>query len=59
MQTGFEFKKRRAFPIIEGVVVAAENETVLLEVFILVISVAHRFAKLSIHPGVLGSGTRS
>jgi Rad4 beta-hairpin domain 3 len=59
VQTGFEFKKRRAFPIIEGVVVAAENEAVLLEVFILVISVTHRFAKLAIHPGLLGSGTRS
>lgn len=31
--TGFEFKKRRAFPIIEGVVVAAENEAVLLEAY--------------------------
>ena len=33
-QTGFEFKKRRAFPIIEGVVVAVENEEILLEVTI-------------------------
>ena len=32
LQTGFEFKKRRAFPIVEGVVVAAENEPILLEV---------------------------
>ncbi|KAF8157998.1 hypothetical protein B0H34DRAFT_707119 [Crassisporium funariophilum] len=31
--TGFEFKKRRAFPIIEGVVVAAENEAAILEAF--------------------------
>ena len=31
-QTGFEFKKRRAFPVIEGVVVAIENEATLLEV---------------------------
>ena len=31
-QTGFEFKKRRAFPILEGVVVAQENETLLLKV---------------------------
>ncbi|CAA7262889.1 unnamed protein product [Cyclocybe aegerita] len=31
--TGFEFKKRRAFPILEGVVVAAENEATLLEAF--------------------------
>jgi xeroderma pigmentosum group C-complementing protein len=31
-KTGFEFKKRRAFPIIEGVVIAAENESALLEV---------------------------
>jgi len=59
VQIGFEFKKRRALPIIEGVVVAAENEAVLLEVFIFVVSVAHKFAELSIHPGILGSGTRS
>lgn len=32
LQTGFEFKKRRAFPIVEGVVVAADNESILLEV---------------------------
>lgn len=32
IQTGFEFKKRRAFPVITGVVVAAENESALLEV---------------------------
>ncbi|KAF9262696.1 Rad4-domain-containing protein [Marasmius fiardii PR-910] len=31
--TGFEFRKRRATPVIEGVVVAAENESVLLEAF--------------------------
>ncbi|KAF9013151.1 hypothetical protein BDQ17DRAFT_1342855 [Cyathus striatus] len=31
--TGFEFKKRRAFPVIEGIVVAAENETVLLDAY--------------------------
>ncbi|KAG7091277.1 hypothetical protein E1B28_010326 [Marasmius oreades] len=31
--TGFEFRKRRATPIVEGVVVAAENESVLLEAF--------------------------
>lgn len=31
--TGFEFKKRRAFPIIEGVVVAQENEAMLLEAY--------------------------
>ncbi|KAF9465269.1 hypothetical protein BDZ94DRAFT_1160286 [Collybia nuda] len=31
--TGFEFKKRRAFPIIEGVVIAEENETALLEAY--------------------------
>ncbi|KAI8994160.1 hypothetical protein BD414DRAFT_481596 [Trametes punicea] len=30
--TGFEFKKRRAFPVITGVVVAAENEAALIEV---------------------------
>ncbi|TFK63043.1 Rad4-domain-containing protein [Pluteus cervinus] len=31
--TGFEFKKRRAFPVIEGIVVAKENEAVLLEAY--------------------------
>ena len=30
-QTGFEFKKRKAFPVIRGVVIAKENESVLLE----------------------------
>ncbi|KIK96449.1 hypothetical protein PAXRUDRAFT_138437 [Paxillus rubicundulus Ve08.2h10] len=29
--TGFEFKKRRAFPVIEGIVVAAENENVIVD----------------------------
>ena len=32
VQTGFEFKKRRAYPILKGIVVAAENEDVILEV---------------------------
>jgi hypothetical protein len=31
-QTGFEFRKRKATPIVTGIVVAAENETALLEV---------------------------
>jgi len=31
--TGFEFKKRRAFPVIEGVVVARENEAALLDAY--------------------------
>jgi xeroderma pigmentosum group C-complementing protein len=31
--TGFEFKKRRAFPIIEGIVIAAEHESVILEAY--------------------------
>ncbi|KAG7445688.1 Rad4-domain-containing protein [Guyanagaster necrorhizus] len=30
---GFEFKKRRAFPVLEGVVVAVENEQVLLDAY--------------------------
>ena len=30
--TGFEFKKRRAFPVVEGVVIASENEQMLLDV---------------------------
>ncbi|KAF8885705.1 hypothetical protein CPB84DRAFT_1788199 [Gymnopilus junonius] len=31
--TGFEFKKRRAFPVIEGIVAAAENEAAILEAY--------------------------
>ncbi|KAI0333722.1 Rad4-domain-containing protein [Cubamyces sp. BRFM 1775] len=31
--TGFEFKKRRAFPVVTGVVVAAENEAALVEAY--------------------------
>ncbi|CAL1713034.1 unnamed protein product [Somion occarium] len=31
--TGFEFKKRRAFPVITGIVVAAENEDAVLEAY--------------------------
>ncbi|TFY83199.1 hypothetical protein EWM64_g818 [Hericium alpestre] len=31
--TGFEFKKRRAFPVITGIVIAAENEDALLEAY--------------------------
>ncbi|KAH8104624.1 Rad4-domain-containing protein [Cristinia sonorae] len=32
--TSFEFKKRRAFPVITGIVVAAENEQTILEAFL-------------------------
>ncbi|KAJ3735857.1 hypothetical protein DFJ43DRAFT_1207547 [Lentinula guzmanii] len=32
--TGFEFRKRRAMPVLEGIVVAAENEEVVLEAFL-------------------------
>ncbi|KZT11843.1 Rad4-domain-containing protein [Laetiporus sulphureus 93-53] len=31
--TGFEFKKRQAFPVITGIVVAAENEEAVLEAY--------------------------
>lgn len=31
--TGFEFKKRRAIPVITGIVVAAENETLVMEAY--------------------------
>ncbi|RPD62250.1 Rad4-domain-containing protein [Lentinus tigrinus ALCF2SS1-7] len=31
--TGFEFKKRRAFPVITGIVIAEENESALLEAY--------------------------
>ncbi|KAH7909238.1 hypothetical protein BJ138DRAFT_1067407 [Hygrophoropsis aurantiaca] len=32
--TGFEFRKRKANPIIEGIVVAAENETIIIEAYL-------------------------
>jgi xeroderma pigmentosum group C-complementing protein len=32
MQTGFEFKKQRAIPVITGIVVAEEQESIVLEV---------------------------
>ncbi|KAI6044876.1 hypothetical protein EDC04DRAFT_3137624 [Pisolithus marmoratus] len=32
--TGFEFKKRRAYPVLEGIVVAAENEGVIVEAYL-------------------------
>ncbi|PCH40265.1 Rad4-domain-containing protein [Wolfiporia cocos MD-104 SS10] len=31
--TGFEFKKRRAFPVLTGIVIAAENEQAVLEAY--------------------------
>ncbi|WVR06564.1 hypothetical protein IAU60_003595 [Kwoniella sp. DSM 27419] len=31
--TGFEFKKQRAIPVITGIVVAAENETLVMEAY--------------------------
>lgn len=34
-QTGFEFKKQRAIPVITGIVVAEENETAVMEVCLL------------------------
>ena len=37
-QTGFEFKKRRAFPVITGIVVAVENEQAVLEVCVFLLS---------------------
>ena len=42
-QTGFEFKKRRAFPVLTGIVVAAENEAALLEVRLLVLPASPHF----------------
>ena len=31
MQTGFEFRKMRAIPVVFGVVVASENEEMVLD----------------------------
>ncbi|KAF8955950.1 hypothetical protein BDZ97DRAFT_1854167 [Flammula alnicola] len=45
--TGFEFKKRRAFPIVEGIVVAAENEATILEVMIASCSFPFHIVKLT------------
>ena len=35
VQTGFEFKKQRAIPVITGIVVAVENEATVMDVSIL------------------------
>jgi xeroderma pigmentosum group C-complementing protein len=32
VKTGFEFKKQRAIPVITGIVVAAENEALVMDV---------------------------
>jgi hypothetical protein len=58
-KTGFEFKKRRAFPIIEGVVVASENESALVEVHISLVTSTNHDLKVDEHIGLLGNGTRS
>ncbi|KIM40899.1 hypothetical protein M413DRAFT_19059 [Hebeloma cylindrosporum] len=56
--TGFEFKKRRAFPVIEGVVVAAENEAIILEAFWEAEREADEKAKLKREDRVLKQWTR-
>ena len=37
IQTGFEFKKGRAFAVITGVVIAVDNEQILLDVSLILI----------------------
>jgi len=55
-QTGFEFRKRRATPIIEGIVVASENETLVLDVRgIVAAAILDVDDKIK---GILGSRTR-
>lgn len=56
--TGFEFKKRRAFPIVSGIVIAAENEELLLEVrFVVVHYIGTDFLRQ--FQGILASRARS
>lgn len=43
--TGFEFRKRRAHPVLTGIVIAAENESALLEVRRLFNNSAHHVHK--------------
>lgn len=38
-QTGFEFRNRRAIPILTGIVIAAENESAFLEVRLFLVGV--------------------
>lgn len=66
-QTGFEFKKRRAFPVISGVVVASENEEMLLEVRLFISDIilpqyCHVIRNIAddliFHQGILGCRTR-
>lgn len=56
--TGFEFKKRRAFPIIEGVVIASENEAALLQAYWEAERAAEEKARIKREERVLKQWTR-
>ncbi|KAG6919262.1 hypothetical protein DXG01_008058 [Tephrocybe rancida] len=56
--TGFEFKKRRAFPVLEGVVVAQENEAALLEAYWEAEQDAEKKARIKREERVLKQWTR-
>lgn len=62
IQTGFEFKKRKAYPVVEGIVIAAENEAVLLEVRVHILNLIEIWVHLHviyvcISVGILGGRT--
>ncbi|THU97115.1 Rad4-domain-containing protein [Dendrothele bispora CBS 962.96] len=56
--TGFEFRKRRATPIIEGIVVAVENETLVLDAYWEAEQDAERKARIKKEERVIKQWTR-
>ncbi|KAJ4496401.1 hypothetical protein C8J55DRAFT_484263 [Lentinula edodes] len=56
--TGFEFRKRKATPVLEGIVVAIENEEVVLEAFLTAEREALEKAQLKQKERVLKQWTR-
>ncbi|EIN13025.1 Rad4-domain-containing protein [Punctularia strigosozonata HHB-11173 SS5] len=56
--TGFEFRKRRANPVITGIVIAAENEEALLEAYWEAEKVAAEKAKAKKHDQILKRWTK-
>ncbi|KAJ4482415.1 hypothetical protein J3R30DRAFT_2168920 [Lentinula aciculospora] len=56
--TGFEFRKRRAVPVLEGIVVAAQNEELVFEAFLEASREASEIARLKREERVLKLWTR-
>ncbi|KAJ3862027.1 hypothetical protein EV359DRAFT_46026 [Lentinula novae-zelandiae] len=56
--TGFEFRKRKATPVLEGIVVAIENEEVVLEAFLTAEREASEKAQIKQRERVLKQWTR-